>query len=97
MVALIVAAGCTTPQDRADREERYFNTLASKCAGFGFRPGTDAFAGCVQNQHMCEQRKSRAQTEYLRNLNAMNQRRGTGFIQNSNDAFARTDMSGLCH
>ena len=103
--AVCLLTGCTaSPEYRANRqaeqaarERAYYAGLAAKCEKFGFRPSTDAFAGCIQTQHMCEQQKSRAQTAYFQNLNAMGRRPGKGVIQNAEDAARLTDMSGLCH
>lgn len=102
ILAVCLLTGCAaSPEYRAnqqaERARAYYAGLAAKCEQFGFRPGTDAFAGCIQTQHICEQRKSRAQTAYLQNLNAMSRRPGKGVIQNTEDAARLTDMSGLCH
>jgi hypothetical protein len=56
-------AGCMTPEQRAERNEQmrqqreeqnaaYYQFLISKCEGYGFRNGTDAFAQCVQLEAM---------------------------------------------
>ena len=65
ILALLATAACVSPQERAQQqaaqERAYRASLEQRCAAYGFRPGTDAFAFCVRDAHLCEQqRKERA-------------------------------------
>ncbi len=62
--------GCATPEDRARwaaqeqaRQEQYMNALRAKCSGYGFQPGTNQFAQCVQNEARAAEARARAQNE----------------------------------
>ena len=41
-LALPLLGGCTTSAERRTSDD-------ATCRSYGFRPGTDAFAGCLQN------------------------------------------------
>jgi hypothetical protein len=45
---LALQAGCMTPEQIRQHDE-------ATCAGYGFKPGTDAFAGCLQREVLARQ------------------------------------------
>lgn len=51
--ALALLSGCMTVAERRYADE-------GRCAGYGFRPGTDAFAKCLQNIDLDRSADSRA-------------------------------------
>lgn len=62
--------GCATPQERAQelartqaeqeaQRQAYAQSIVNRCAGYGFRPGTDAFANCIRQEHTETQRCAR--------------------------------------
>jgi hypothetical protein len=59
--AVALIAACATPQERAEQQavkaQAYRTSIEQRCAGYGFRPGTDAFAFCVRDAHLCEQQR----------------------------------------
>ncbi|MFD2236281.1 hypothetical protein [Aureimonas populi] len=63
ILAALVCAGCTTvdPQERRARDE-------ASCRDYGFRPGTDAFAECLQRIDLSREADARARDWELRAL-----------------------------
>ena len=70
-LALILLTSCVSPQQQAamrareaerqrQQAEALRTAIQNQCAGYGYRPGTDAFAGCVQAEY------HRRQDEVLR-------------------------------
>ncbi|UUP19549.1 hypothetical protein NTH_04054 [Nitratireductor thuwali] len=53
---VVFVAGCATvtPEQRRAMDEQ-------ECLGFGFKPGTDAFAGCLQRIELDRRADRRAQ------------------------------------
>lgn len=51
--AVALLSGCMTVAERRHADE-------SRCAGYGFRPGSDAFAKCLQNIDLDRSADSRA-------------------------------------
>lgn len=50
-IAILVSlAGCQT-------REQLIQTMAQECAAYGFPPGTEAFAQCVQQQSLLEEKR----------------------------------------
>ena len=51
----LLLTGCVSPEQRARNEqaqaEAYRNALNNQCQAYGYRPGTDTFAGCIQTEH----------------------------------------------
>ena len=45
---LALQTGCMTPDQIRHRDEEV-------CAGYGFKPGTDGFAGCIQREVLARQ------------------------------------------
>ena len=45
-VCLLLLAGCETPQSQQARADQYDASVSRQCQGYGFTPGTDAFANC---------------------------------------------------
>jgi hypothetical protein len=63
-------ASCATPEERAERarqwqyeaqlaQQAFVEKLNAKCIGYGFQPGTTAFAQCLQQaEQQAEQQES---------------------------------------
>lgn len=57
LAGLLLTSGCTTPEEQRAMDQQ-------RCAGYGFQPGTDAFAQCMmqtsmQRDAVAEARKDR--------------------------------------
>lgn len=52
LLAAITGTGCATPEQQQERSQAYVQALQGRCAAYGFQPGTDAFAGCIQQEHL---------------------------------------------
>jgi hypothetical protein len=61
-VALVLLTSCVSAQQQAEmraqeaehqrqQAEALRTAMHSRCASYGYRPGTDAFAGCVQAEY----------------------------------------------
>ncbi|MEA3156669.1 MAG: hypothetical protein QOK44_4258 [Betaproteobacteria bacterium] len=61
-LGLLLLTSCVSAQQQAamraqevehqrQQAEAIRTGIQNQCAGYGFRPGTDAFAGCVQNEY----------------------------------------------
>ena len=54
LIAVFAVMGCASPEERAwyDRRqaEQMANAIKANCRGYGFKEGTDGFAGCVQSE-----------------------------------------------
>jgi hypothetical protein len=48
IVLSALPAACMTPEQIRQHDE-------ATCAGYGFKPGTDAFAGCLQQEALARQ------------------------------------------
>jgi hypothetical protein len=48
VTALACLAGCESAAQIRQRD-------ATRCAGYGFKPGTDAFANCLQQENLARQ------------------------------------------
>jgi hypothetical protein len=45
IAALVTLAGCVSEAELRQQDE-------AQCAGYGFKPGTDAFASCLQQENL---------------------------------------------
>lgn len=45
LTALAALAGCVSDAELRQQDE-------ARCAGYGFKPGTDAFANCLQQENL---------------------------------------------
>ena len=54
LVAVLAVMGCASPEQRArynqEQAEQMLNAIRVLCRGYGFKEGTDGFAGCVQSE-----------------------------------------------
>lgn len=48
LLAAVVLAGCASPAELRQRDE-------AACRGYGFVPGTPAFAACLQRENLARQ------------------------------------------
>jgi hypothetical protein len=52
-------AACSTPQD-----------MAATCQGYGFTPGTNSFAQCMQNERLAQDARKARMSKALGNMSA---------------------------
>lgn len=50
-VMSLAITACATPEQIAARNAAYTQAIQDQCRAYGFQPGSDAFAGCVQRTH----------------------------------------------
>lgn len=66
--------GCVSPEQRAERAaalqaqreaqaEQFLAAVRQRCSAYGFREGSDAYAGCVQNEVRASEVAQRAQAQ----------------------------------
>jgi len=94
--ALLV--GCAaTPEQLAQRQveqeaelEAMARALITRCERFGYKQGTDAFAGCIERfittAERCQKERSAAQAVYYQELSRRSAQPGSTFIGAANDA-----------
>lgn len=80
LIAGCVAQPSATTQD--ERRQAYYARLQAQCQGYGFQPGTDAFADCVRREHLCAQDRGRERVQ-----------RGAAIAQESSRPGARAGES----
>lgn len=52
---LLVMGGCATPEEYAQAEANHMSSLRALCEGYGYAPGSEAFARCVQTTNERQQ------------------------------------------
>lgn len=57
MICLALSA-CQSPEQLRQAQEDYYSNLRGKCEAFGYAPGTDAFARCMESADHDEQSKA---------------------------------------
>lgn len=64
----VLLASCATPEQRAAR-------ISGECSSYGYSPGTDAFANCVQQKYAdLESRREAASLMAIESLRTMSQK-----------------------
>jgi hypothetical protein len=60
LIAIVLMAACASPGEHQAKRDRHVSALQERCAAYGFKPGTDAFADCFRREHLCERERARA-------------------------------------
>lgn len=95
LVSCVVLCSCaSSPEEQAERQQTYTQALQSRCAAYGFRAGSDAFADCVRQEDMCEKRRERAALDYNLALVEEGQKPGSSYAKSSAAAARRVDVAG---
>lgn len=61
-VLVLFLTACASPQERAERVVREFGPA---CQAYGFAPGTDGYAACLQREANAEQERYNAAAAVL--------------------------------
>jgi hypothetical protein len=92
--AVVLLTSCVSAQQQADmraqeaehqrqQAEAVRAAIHNQCAGYGYRPGTDAFAGCVQTEYHKREDDVRrvVQAQHQRRVNAASYQCSRGIEQ----------------
>lgn len=60
---LLATVGCTTPQEQAALEQAHWDAMQARCTQYGFQPGSNQFAQCMQNEALAAKTRALAQQE----------------------------------
>jgi len=100
LATLFLLSGCASnPASEARKQQDERARMAAygkKCQGFGFQPGTNAFASCVRDEHYCDQRRKEAAFNYNQALVREGSKRGSTYLQNSARAAREAGVTGAC-